>query len=404
MSTKPRIAALLILMIIVMVAACVPIFDQDLQPSNTRTPFAEEFMLTVTARAGLQAGSGDDLATQYAQATALSQDVTAQAETEQAAFAATAEAMLPVLQELPLYGVNPLDGQVAWLHNPFDLDLDGYMQYGYANDYPEILAGDFALAADITWDTKAGSSTCGYYFRSDGNKDKPNQFMVSISRFANGTLTFSALVDGNITNTQAFYPRGKDKSFDWLNGSTNRLVVVARGNLIEFFTNGIKIGQVDITKPPPSTLQLPAFPQMPSDASEAQIAEYQAQVAQYAQIYEQMQSDLLEAQRNYNNDKIATFTDGFLGFMSMSEYGLTKCQFNNAWLFLIGRPPSPTPNLTWTRTPTRTATPTPKAPLATWTPTNTRIPSSTITPLPTDPSGTATSVCATSQAMGTPCP
>jgi hypothetical protein len=372
MSTSLRRLSFLFLVFMV---ACVPVLGQS-QGSGTRTPIDEAVMQTVTMRAIEQADTGHEVATVYAEATALSQDSTAQALIDNAAFQATATAIVPVLEELPRYGVNPLEGHVAWLHKPVTLDLNGYMQSGYANDYPEVTAADFVLVADITWNTLAGTAGCGFMFRSDGNKEKPSQFMVDIARFANGTLYFSALVGGNLANAQIFYPKSKDNSFNWLNDSTNRLAVVARGKMLEFYTNGVKIGEVDITKPPPATINAPVFPQSPVNPSPEQLREYQDQVSQFSQIINQNQADLLEAQQNYYNKKIATFMDGFLGFMSASEYGHTVCKFSNAWLFSMKTIPTLTPSLTPTRTITRT-------PTVTATPTrrfDTPMPSTTSTP------------------------
>ena len=358
MFTKFRIlfALLSIALLIAIIAACVPVPDHSTLLADTQAAMDLAVMQTITARASQQSGSGGDLATVYANATVLSGQATDQAATDEVAYQATATAIVPVLEELPKYGVSPLVGMVGWLQKPLTIDLNGYMQSGYANDFPEITASDFVLAADITWNTQAGSSACGYFFRSDGNKDAPNQFMVYMTRFANGMLFFSAMVDGNITNMQYYFPRPKDKAFQWLNDTTNRLVVVARGKLIDVYTNGVLVAEVDIAKPPPSTFALPAYPQLPIDPSALQLQDYQQQVDQYSTTVNQIEANLVEAQQNYFNNKLATFTDGFLGYMGVSEYGHTMCTFSNAWLYLINVTPTPTPNRTWTVTPTRTPT------------------------------------------------
>ena len=43
------------------------------------------------------------------------------------------------------------------------------------------------MASDITWHTYNSLSACGFMFRSDGNKNKPNQYMVVITRYATAT-------------------------------------------------------------------------------------------------------------------------------------------------------------------------------------------------------------------------
>src|SRR3990172_4549421 len=116
------------------------------------------------------------------------------------------------------------------------------------------------LAADVTWDTQYGSSGCGFMFRSDGDKNKPNQYMVLATRLGNGHVIFSATAEGELANVHDYYPRTDDRSFSAENGSTNRIAVVGRGNIIEIYTNGVKIGEVDTTQPPP----LPVLPKPPA--------------------------------------------------------------------------------------------------------------------------------------------
>jgi hypothetical protein len=396
--------------LLLLLAACGSIINRQNLDVRTLTPMSQALRETITARA-IEAGSGSEQATAFAKATALSNESTAQAATDIADYQGTATAIIPVLEELRRYGVDPLGGNVAWLQGPLTIDINGYQQYGYANDYPEITAADFVLAADVTWNTQAASAGCGFVFRSDGNKDKPNQFMVSLARYAYGTSSFSALVDGNLADTQVFYPKTKDKTFNGDNDSTNRLVIVVRGTLIDIYTNGVMIGEVDTTKPPPTSIDAPIFPVRPVNPTAEQLLAYQQAVAQYNDLIEQNRANLSEAQRNYNSAKIATFIDGFVSFVGVSEYGHTVCTFDKTWLFLIGKPPTPTPNLTWTRTPTLTPTPTRtydrRGP--TWTPTlpkDTPIPTSTPTLSSGDFSLTATQNCINfqNQFPGTPCP
>ncbi len=334
--------------------------------SSTETLLSENIKGTVTARAFSQGRSGQELETALANTTAIAQTTTAQAVLDNAAYQATTTAILPVLEELPRYGVGPLQGDVAWLHRPVTINLNGYQQFGYANDFPQITAKDFVLAADISWNTQFGSSGCGFMFRSDANKKTPSQFMVLITRFAYGTLVFSALVDGNLTNMQIYYPWTKDKAFDWQNNTTNRLVVVARGRMMDVYTNGVRIAELETTNQPPSTLQLPVMPQLPLNASPALLQTYLQQADQNKQISYQMAEELLQAQQNYNANRVASLSDGFLAFLGMTTAGTAVCKFSNAWLFLLRPLPTPTPTITptfngtpYTSTPTPTLTITP---------------------------------------------
>jgi hypothetical protein len=306
----------------------------------TLTPLSAEVAGTATAHAAKGGGAGDQLATAVAQATARSADIyateTARASLNSDSKMATATVIAPAVAELPRYGIDPALGQVAWMHKPITITLSGYQQSGYANDYQQITAKDFVMASDITWNTFNSLSGCGFMFRSDGNKNKPNQYMVVITRYATGHLAFSATVNGELSNVHTFYPSQEDKSFTWLNDGTNRLAVVAKGTLIDVYTNGVLIGEVDTTQPPDSTIPSPPSIVAPKNATPEQLQEYQNQIDQNQQTVDLMQAQLALARQNYSKNK-AIFSDGLLGFVGVSQSGQTTCTFSNAWLFLIER-------------------------------------------------------------------
>ena len=46
------------------------------------------------------------------------------------------------------------------------------------------------------------------------------------------------LMEGEVSNYSEYYPKDEGKSFDCFNNATNRLTVVARGSLIDLYSNG----------------------------------------------------------------------------------------------------------------------------------------------------------------------
>jgi hypothetical protein len=307
------------------------------QPNLTLTALSAAVARTATAAQG-QDSSTDALATAQVKATQSSLEIqatqTARAGTRDEAQLATATVAAPIVAELPRYGLDSSSGRAGWLHDPITLEISGYHDFAYGNDHMQVTAADFVLAADITWDTQYGSSGCGFMFRSDGDEVKPNQYMVIASRFANGRVVFSALADGEIANIYDFYPKDNDRSFDWQNGTTNRLAVIARGPLIEIYTNGVKIGEIDTTQPPkkPPT---PPKPAEPADKSNQSAMEaYQTQLKEYQDILSQSQTSYNTALRNYS-ERPAVFEEGFLAMIAVSESGRTKCTFDKAWLWLL---------------------------------------------------------------------
>jgi len=173
-------------------------------------------------------------------------------------------------------------------------------------------------------------------FRSDGNKNKPNQYLVAITRYATGHLAFNALVNGELANVHTFYPSQEDKSFTWLNNGTNRLAIVAKGTLIDIYTNGVLIGEVDTTQPPDNSIPSGPSLVLPNNATPAQQQDYQNQIDQNQQTTQLLQAQLAVAHQNYAKNK-AIFSDGLLGFVGVSQSGQTTCTFSNAWLFQIER-------------------------------------------------------------------
>ena len=284
------------------------------------------------------ASSAGDLATAQAEATQKSRKIsatqTAQLANRDVSKLATATIAAPIIAELPTYGLDASSGKVGWIHNPLTLDVSGYQQSAFGNDFMNVTAKNFVLAADVTWNTQYGDSGCGFMFRSNGDQKNPSQYMLIATRFANGRVIFTAVADGELANIHDFYPKDADRSFQWQNDTTNRIAIVARDNLIEIYTNGTKIGEIDTTQPP-KQIVMPAKPAPPIDSSDtaAQKA-YEDQLQAYQQTIDQAQQNFQAAKANYQEGK-AVFTDGFLGMLAVTQGGRTMCKYDNAWLWLL---------------------------------------------------------------------
>lgn len=334
---KFRLILILALMILLLLACNLP--NQASEPVVTEDMLAQSIANTQTA-AAVDANSSNDLATAQAAATQTSQNIQSTqavaASTKDIDQKATTTAEAPVRAALPFYNIDPDQGSVGWVHPPAKIELSGKNQYGYANDFMQTIVEDFAISADVTWDTQYGASGCGFMFRSDGDQNNPNQYMLIASRLGNGHVIFSALADGEMANVHDYYPRDADKSFNAQNGSTNRITVVGRGNIFEIYTNGVKIGEVDTTQPP-STPKLPPKPTKPADQSNtSEMDKYQKQLAEYQDMVSQVNTNYGIALNNYKKTN-AVFDKGFVAMIGVSESGRTVCQFDNAWLWLINK-------------------------------------------------------------------
>ncbi|MCB9432549.1 MAG: hypothetical protein H6668_11245 [Ardenticatenaceae bacterium] len=204
----------------------------------------------------------------------------AAADAANANAAATAAAEEPIRAELATYGVDSSVGRLGWIHPPELLDVQGYMGYTYTNRFLATVARDFVISADITWNTQFGTTGCGFVLRTDGNEESLNQYMVIATRGAQGHVGFVTMIDGEVDldQSQDIYANGIDPLFEWENDTTNKIAVVGRGGTFTIYTNGTEIGQIT-----PET------------------------------VYEK----------------------GFVAFVALNESGYTRCQYDNAWLWLL---------------------------------------------------------------------
>lgn len=197
---------------------------------------------------------------------------------EAATLQANADAMAPILAELPTYGVDPSEGHLGWIHDPALLTAEEHMDYAYLNEHASKIAEDFVISGDITWNTQTGIAGCGFVLRSNGNIDALEEYLVLISRGSNGALAFIKQQPGNqVQETPFDNVENIDPNFEWQNDFTNRLTVVARGDTFSIYTNGVYIGQV------------------------------------------------------VDN----SYSRGFVAMVAVSESGQTRCQFDNTWLWLL---------------------------------------------------------------------
>jgi hypothetical protein len=312
--------------------------SSDENRSATLEALTHSIASTATAAVGDDVNPEDKLKTAEAEATTQAWSTTA----TQAAMsalsveeqAATETAFAPYVAELPMYDVDPSKGKPGWIHPPATLDIEGYQQYDSKNQFIFTIVRDFVLSADITWNTQYGTSGCGFVLRSDGNEEKPSQYMVMITRGGLGHLIFAPMVEGEIVGSYDFYAKGKDPNFDWHNDTTNRLTVVGRGTMFTIYTNDVLIGEIDTSEPPPEPV-FPSPPERPSDASDEEAMErYRQELEEYEREVEQVRANF-QARRNEMKDKDTVFERGFVAMVAISESGHTVCRFDNAWLWQI---------------------------------------------------------------------
>jgi hypothetical protein len=332
---KILLLQLLVFFGLIAISCNLPRLSSQEQPNLTLTAMSGAIAGTATADAQKGDQALIDLQTAEARATATTRAIQStqavRATSEDTSKYATATASAPILAELAFYDVDTSLGHVGWITTTQTLTVTGYQQTKVA--MAPVTAADFVLASDVTWDSRYASG-CGFMFRLNGDPNKPDAYMFIISRVATGHAVFTALVNGELANIHDFYPKDNDKSFNADNDATNRIAVVARGNILEFYSNQAKIAEVDTTQPP-SPVHMPAPPvKPPSSEGQEAMDRYQEQAAQYQDYVKQMQTQYGNALNNYSKNQ-AIFTDGLLGLSVLSEAGSSQCRFDNTWLWII---------------------------------------------------------------------
>jgi hypothetical protein len=314
-----------------------PISDSDATEAAIATSIAGNATLAAGLDATLQVEPAQPTATLAPAATEPAQTAAraAQETVPPAGQSATQAALQPILGELSLYGVDPQPGKLGWIQPPLSLEVDEYLGTKFDTKFPLTVAKDFVLSSDITWDTEYGGSGCGFVFRSDGNKEAPSQYLVATSRLANGHVFFAVMSQGELVVGKDFYANGIDPKFDASNGATNHLAVVAQGNTFTIYSNGTRLGEADPTDPLPP-LSLPEPPVRPSNLSDpTAAAEYQSALAEYRAQVNRLKAEYerrLTLWRTLDKE----FERGFVSLGVVAQSGRTQCDFNNAWLWLLG--------------------------------------------------------------------
>ena len=211
-------------------------------------------------------------------AEALRQTAATEAAAAAEAQAERAAAIEPIKAEVASYGVDPNQGDLGFTHPPISIEVNDFEDAAYRNQNLFTIARDFVLAADVTWNSAYAESGCGFVVRNDGEEEDPNQYIIGLTRGAEGHLLFAEQVEGEVDLNLVtdIYANGIDPKFQWQNDTTNRIAVVGRGQEFTFYSNGTRLGTVTGR---------------------------------------------------------AGFEEGFVAFIAVNRSGGIRCDFNNAWLW-----------------------------------------------------------------------
>ena len=397
--TKPRyafpiFAAVWILAALTLVRCAPPVQDDSV--AATAEAIKTWVVQTATQRVAENPNASAGLATAQAQATKVAQNVqatlAAQRVLEASRLDATAQAFSGVRAELPFYGVDPAqEGHPGWVHPDFTLRAEAHNESKFYSDYPETVAKNFVLSSTITWDSRYGTSGCGYVFRANGEQQSPTQYIAMLLR--GRFMLFSVIQNGQLANARPIFI--DTPSFAWQNGTTNTFTVVARDDELSFYANRVLLDRFNpndlpptlyvLPVPPPpnvrtssgekvEALELEETPLLPKEIAPESLSyyvqilqdyvsgvqedfgsyltyldnliedeqnpetketliDYRAIIAYNQALFDQTSGALLALPLNRDQDLV--LVPGFLSFAVFNEAGYTECQFDDAWLWIL---------------------------------------------------------------------
>ena len=160
------------------------------------------------------------------------------------AFEATRVAeqvLLDVQAQLTEFGFPTDVGYLGWVQEEtVAIDLDTYGEYLYAPFAEDLVASDFILRTDITWDTE-GLIYCGLMFRSEPNFATGAQYSFLYLRLSGLPAWAIEYYDEGRFVSSVTEVKFSD-FIDMDNGATNNLTLAAEGNKFTLFVNQQRVG------------------------------------------------------------------------------------------------------------------------------------------------------------------
>ncbi len=156
---------------------------------------------------------------------------------------ATVEAALGDINDiLEDYGYSTKEGRLGFIHDSLSITVDTYGERHHVTDYPDMDFGNFVLHTDITWNTSSGLAGCYMVFRSDGDLERGRNYQFVTIRLQ-GLPLWGFWVFNN-ERGDPLDPEGllPDGAIDDLQGSTNKIVIVAEDTKFTAYANGERLG------------------------------------------------------------------------------------------------------------------------------------------------------------------
>jgi hypothetical protein len=163
--------------------------------------------------------------------------------TLQAAATQAAEELIgEISPELEAVGLSTESGSLLWVQDePLAIDLVDYQEWRYVPFAEDLVASDFVLKSDITWESTSGLLTCGLFFRSEKNMEEGKQYYYEMLRLS-GLPAWDIVYlqynqfQKNITDVRTNSAIHQDQ------GSTNKVVLIAEQEKFTVYINDVRAG------------------------------------------------------------------------------------------------------------------------------------------------------------------
>jgi hypothetical protein len=136
----------------------------------------------------------------------------------------------------------PRDGRLGWMQEfPIFIEISGHDEATFSPFPEDLVAADFILKTDITWDSTEGYATCGFVFRYDPESRRGGQYQFAMTRFSGLPAWEIFYNEYNRTPVEITGLRTSG-AIDQRPGATNRLILLAQEDRFTLYANGRKLG------------------------------------------------------------------------------------------------------------------------------------------------------------------
>jgi len=196
-----------------------------------------------------------------------------------AAAQIAAENLAAIKSELEQVGYPTDTGELGWIQDqPYEIVVDEYDSSYFETFANELVANNFILKTDITWESSSGLAGCGLFFRSEPNFKQGAQYELAFLRLS-GLPAWEIAYRKDNEFKKSVTRILTAGAIEQEQGSTNSYMLIAEEGKFTLYINDLRIGS-----------------------------------------YYDYSNSLLE---------------GKFAFTGWQESGKTSCEFNNTWVWLL---------------------------------------------------------------------